>query len=90
MSFNSSSRGLHKKSALQEPLSTRVIFQGSPKFYAAFFEWLSGTKYRITNRGIEMSKGTCCKVVDNIEIFQIKGNRKLINEMTLDRCTVSS
>lgn len=76
MSFNSSS-AFHKKSALHEPLSTQVIFHGSPKFYASFFEWLTGTKYRITNRGIEMSKGLCCKVVDNIEMFQIKGKQNI-------------
>ena len=60
---------------LNEPLETVVLHHGRPRFFSSphsSWHWLTGTRYRITNRGIEIKSGVFDKCIDNIELWRVK------------------
>ncbi len=58
---------------LHQPLRGEVLFHGSPNPFGGFSALLRGHKYRITTRNVEIKVGVWNAVVNNVELWRVKG-----------------
>ena len=49
----------------------RIIYSGGVCCLAAFCDWAHGTRWRITSKYIEQTRGRCCKDIEHIQLVRV-------------------